>query len=157
MEIIILIVLLLVATLLFILEIFVLPGISIAGLGAVVAYLYAFYYAFTELGDTAGFISMAIGSISIVGCILWFMKSKTVDKLSLKETLAAPENMILKYNLKVGDRGLTITKLSLIGRAVINESPVEVQSIDGFVDEKTPIEIVRIENKTVYVKAIDMN
>lgn len=155
MTVVILIVLLVVAILLFALEIFVLPGISIAGLGAAVAYVYAFYYAFTELGNTAGMISILVAVISIVGCVVWFMKSKTVDRLSLKETLASPENPIHVYGLKVGDSGRTVTKLSLIGKALIHDALVEVHSADGFIDEKTPVKIIRIENNTVYVSPIE--
>jgi len=40
----------------------------------------------------------------------------------------------------------------LIGMADINGHHVEVRSIDGYIDEKTPIIVTRIENGTILVE-----
>lgn len=154
MEIIILIMLLLVAALLFALEIFVLPGITLAGLGATVTYLYAFYYAFTAISPTAGLVSIGIALCTVIGAIVWFMKSKTIERLSLKKTLDAPINPIASSGVKIGDEGTSVTKLSLIGKARFNDTLVEVHSEDGFINEKTLVRITRIANNTIYVCAI---
>ena len=47
---------------------------------------------------------------------------------------------------------MSVTRLTLIGNADFNGHIIEVQSADGFSDEKTPVEIVRINETTVYVK-----
>lgn len=151
MAIFILVILLIISLLLFALEIFVLPGISIAGIGAAVTWIYSFYFAFTEFGVLAGILSIIIAAISIVACIVWFMKSKTVDHLALKEILSTPENPIERLGLKVGDCGIAVTKLSLIGQAIFSDALVEVHSAEGFIDEQSPIQIIRIQNRTVYV------
>lgn len=85
MEIFIIIALILAGLLLFIVEEFLIPGISIAGIASAICLLYANYYAFDALGVTAGFITLIASGIGVVAVTAWFMHSKTVDKLSLKK------------------------------------------------------------------------
>lgn len=152
MEIIILISLLAAALLLFILELFVLPGLSISGIASAAFYLYSIFYAFTEIGSTAGYITIGVSLFSIVLCLWWMARSKTIDRLSMKTTMADIPTSAQSLGLNVGDKGTTITRLSVIGNASFGTLPVEVYSTEGFIDEGTPIEIVRIEGANIYVK-----
>ena len=56
MEVFIIVSLILAGLLLFIVEVFLIPGISIAGIASAICLLYANYYAFDTLGPIAGFI-----------------------------------------------------------------------------------------------------
>lgn len=87
MEVFIIIALILAGVLLFIVEVFLIPGISIAGIASAICLLYANYYAFDTLGPIAGFITLIASVLSCIAIIIWFMHSKTMDKLSLKKTL----------------------------------------------------------------------
>ena len=62
-DIIIICILLLLAVALVILELFFLPGLSVAGLAAVLFYGGALYYAFAHLGITAGIATLIGGRI----------------------------------------------------------------------------------------------
>ncbi len=137
---------------LFAVEVFLVPGISLAGIGATLCILYAIFYAFVYVGTTAGWISVACSALGIALVTVWFMRSKTVDRLALKKTLDYKPDPLKGLDLKAGDTGTTVTRLTLIGNADFNGNIVEVQSTDGFIDEKTPVEIVRINNGTVYVR-----
>ena len=53
---------------------------------------------------------------------------------------------------KVGDTGISTTRLAQIGYAEINGNIVEVKSIDGFLNEKTPIIVSRITDGTIMVE-----
>ena len=57
--------------------------------------------------------------------------------------------------VKIGDTGVAITRLALIGNALINDNIVEVKSCDGFLDENTPIIVERILEKVIMVKRND--
>ena len=154
MEVLIIVALILAGLLLFIVEVFLIPGISIAGIASAICLLYANYYAFDALGLTAGFITLAA---SILGCIAitaWFMHSKTVDKLSLKKTLDYKINPLKGLDINIGDEGVTVTRLALIGNADINGHIVEVRSADGLIDEKTPVYVERIVERTVIVRKL---
>lgn len=154
MEILIIIALILAGLLLFIVEVFLIPGISIAGIVSAICLLYANYYAFDELGVTAGFISLAASIIGCIGITAWFMHSKTVDKLSLKKSLDYKIDPLKGLDIHVGDEGVAVTRLALIGNADIDGHIIEVRSADGLIDEKTPVYVERIVEGTVIVRKI---
>lgn len=151
MEILIIIALIVAGLLLFAVEVFLVPGITLAGIASGVSLLYAIYYAFHAVGMQAGFITLAVVAVGIIGVTIWFMRSKTVDRLSLKKTLDYKPEPLKGTNIQVGDTGTSLTRLTLIGNAEINGHIVEVQSADGFIEERTSVRVTRIDNSTVYV------
>ena len=56
MDVLIIIALIAAAVILFLVELFVIPGIGLAGISALVCIIYANYYAFANLGTGAGII-----------------------------------------------------------------------------------------------------
>lgn len=154
MEVLIIAALILAGLLLFIVEVFLIPGISIAGMASAICLLYANYYAFTALGTAAGFITLIASVVGCIAIMAWFMHSKTVDKLSLKKTLDYKIDPLQDAGIKVGDEGITTTRLALIGNAEINGHIVEVRSSDGLIDEHTPICVVRIAESGVIVRKL---
>ncbi|CCY90378.1 NfeD family protein [Phocaeicola sp. HCN-6420] len=151
MEILIIIALIVAGLLLFAVEVFLVPGITLAGIASGISLLYAIYYAFHNVDTQTGFITLAIVVAGIIGVTIWFMRSKTVDRLSLKKTLDYKPQPLKGTNIQVGNTGTSLTRLTLIGNAEINGHIVEVQSADGFIEERTPVRVVRIDNSTVYV------
>ena len=154
MELFIIVALILAGLLLFIVEVFLIPGISIAGIASAICLLYANYYAFDALGLTAGFITLAASVIGCIAITVWFMHSKTVDKLSLKKTLDYKIDPLKGLDIQIGDKGITVTRLALIGNANINGHLIEVRSADGLIDEKTPIYVERMIEGAVIVRKL---
>lgn len=138
--------------LLFAIEVFLIPGISIAGIASAGCILYAIYYAFDTLGILPGVVTLIASAIGIAGVTVWFLRSKTVDKLSLKKTIDYRPEPLKDLNLKVGDKGMSLTRLALIGKAEFDGHIIEVRSADGFIDEKTPVQVERILEGIVMVK-----
>lgn len=101
---------------------------------------------------TGGLITLAVSVIAGVGSIVWFMRSKTLDKLALKKDIDSKVDRSAEKSVKVGDTGISTTRLAQIGYAEINGNIVEVRSIDGFLDEKTPIVVRRITDGTILVE-----
>lgn len=152
MEVFIITALILAGLLLFIVEVFLIPGTSIAGIASAICLLYANYYAFDALGTTAGFVTLAATALGSVAITVWFMHSKTVDKLSLKKTLDYKMNPLKGLDIRVGDEGVAVTRLALIGNAEINGHVIEVRSADGLIDEKTSVYVERIIEGSVIVR-----
>ena len=152
MEIAIIAVLLIVAIILFLVELFLAPGITIAGILAGGCYLYANYYAFTHLGMTGGFVTLSISAVACVVSLILFMRSKTLDRVSLKTNITGKVDRTAERSVKVGDTGITTTRLALVGYADIGGQIVEVKSADGFLDEKTPIVVTRITDGILFVQ-----
>ena len=87
-----------------------------------------------------------------IGSIIWFMRSKMLDKLALKKDIDSKVDRSAEKSVKVGDTGISTTRLAQIGYAEINGNIVEVRSIDGFLNEKTPIIVSRITDGTILVE-----
>ena len=89
MDILIIAALIIAAVILFLVELFVIPGISIAGILAGGCIIFANYYAFAFMGTTAGIITLAVSAVACIGSLVWFMRSKTLDKLALKKDITS--------------------------------------------------------------------
>ncbi|MCD8094418.1 MAG: NfeD family protein [Bacteroides sp.] len=152
MDILIIAALIIAAVILFLVELFVIPGISIAGILAGGCIIFANYYAFAFMGTTAGVITLAISAVACIGSLVWFMRSKTLDKLALKKDITSKVDRSAEDRVKIGDTGVTTTRLALIGYAEINGDIVEVKSTDGFLNEKTPIIVTRITDGVILVE-----
>lgn len=154
MNILIIALLILAGILFFIIEVFLVPGITLAGIAAAICLLYANYYAFAYLGLTTGFLSLAASAAGCMAVVIWFMHSKTIDRLSLKKDINSKVNNQAEKDVKVGDTGIAITRLALIGNAEINGHIVEVKSMEGLIDERTPIIVIRITENIIMVKKL---
>lgn len=154
MDILIIVSLIVAGLLLFAIEVFLIPGISLAGLASAGCILYANYYAFDTLGTLPGIITLIVSALGIIAVTVWFMRSKTVDKLSLKKTIDYRPEPLKGLELKVGDEGIAITRLALIGNAEFNGHIIEVRSADGFIDEKCRIRVERILDGIVMVQKV---
>lgn len=152
METFIILALILAGLLLFMVEVFLIPGISIAGIASAICLLYANYYAFGTLGPMAGSVTLIASVLGCIAIIIWFMRSKTIDKLSLKKTLDYKIDPLKGIRIRIGDRGVTVTRLALIGNADINGHIIQVHSSDGLIDENTPIYVERMIEGTVIVR-----
>ena len=154
MDIVIIASLIIAGLILFIIEVFLLPGISIAGIVSAGCLLYANYYAFDTLGTVPGCITLAISVIGVVAITIWFMRSKTVDKLSLKKTIDYRPEPLKGLDLKVGDEGIALTRLALIGNAEFSGRIIEVRSSGEFIDQKSKIRVERILDGVVLVEKV---
>ena len=142
------------AVILFLVELFVIPGISVAGFLAGGCIIFANYYAFAYMGTTSGVNTHNISALACIGSLVWFMRSKTLDKIALKKNITSKVDRSAEEKVKVGDIGVTTTRLALIGYAEINGDIVEVKSSDGFLNEKTPIIVDRIADGVLLVERL---
>lgn len=117
-------------------ELFVIPGISLAGISALACILYANYYALPIWAWQGGSVTLGISALACIGSLIWFMRSKMLDKLALKKDIDSKVDRSAEESVKVGDKGISTTRLAQIGYAEINGNIVEVRSIDGFLNEK---------------------
>ena len=139
---------------LFIIEVFLLPGISIAGIISAICLLYANYYAFDTLGTIPGCITLDVSAIGVIGITIWIMRAKTVDKLSLKKTIDYRPEPLKGLDLKPGDEGVALTRLALIGNAEFNGRIIEVRSSGDFIEQKSRIRVERILDGIVLVEKV---
>ena len=152
MDILIICLLILAAIILFLVELFIVPGISIAGILAGGCALFANYYAFVHMGTMAGIITVLVTIVAGACAIVCFMRSKTLDRISLKQNITSKIDRSAEARIQIGDTGITTTRLALIGYAQIKDEVVEVKSTGEFLDEHTRIRVVRIVDGTILVE-----
>ena len=152
MDILIICLLILATIILLLIELFIVPGISIAGILAGGCAIFANYYAFTHIGVIGGIITSIFTVITCVGSIIGFMRSKTLDRISLKQNITSKIDRNAEAQIKIGDIGITTTRLALIGYAQIKGIVVEVKSTGELLNENTHIQVVRIIDGIILVE-----
>lgn len=136
-------------------EIFLLPGISIAGIAGAIFLVGGIVYAYLFLGSTAGNITLAASALAMGSTFFWLLKSKSLRKISLETNIEGKVDNSNLQKMAVGDRGIALSRLNPIGKVMVNDVEAEGKSFDGeFIEEETAIEIVRIETYHVLVKRI---
>lgn len=139
-----------VAILLVLLEIFLLPGITIAGIGGALFAIGGVIYAYT-INPMAGHITL-LGSIVVFGiAFAWLLRSKSFSKVALKTDVDSKLTSSRDLGIQVGDEGLTLSRLAPIGKALIKDITVEAKSTGEFIDEDTPIIVIRVDGYNVLV------
>lgn len=134
------------------LEIFFIPGTSLAGIAAAVSLIGANYLVFDTFGISIGFTVLAASLVVCLALGIWMLRSKALDKISLQRTIDSTATTAEQLSVKTGDRGKAITRLALIGNADFDGKIVQVQSADGFIDEQTPVVVCRVIEGQVWVK-----
>lgn len=134
------------------LEIFIIPGTSLAGIVSAACLIGANVLVFDSYGLSAGIIVLAASLIVCLVAGIWMLRSKALDRISLKRTIDSTAATEEQLSVKVGDRGIALTRLALIGNADFDGKIVQVQSADGFLDEKTPVVITRVIDGQIWVK-----
>lgn len=135
-----------------VLEVLVIPGtglVGIAGFGMLVFGIYESYHIY---GANAGHITLAASVVLTVLALYFSLKSKTWDRMMLSKNIDGKVNVIDEQNIRLGDEGITSSRLAPMGKALINGSLVEVQSQSGFVDENVEIVVVKVSTNKILVK-----
>ena len=57
-------------------------------------------------------------------------------------------------NVKIGDRGVAITRLAPMGKVEINGKTFEAKSVSELIDEHSHVEVTGYENFNVIVKKV---
>lgn len=144
--------LMVVAILLILAEIFLLPGITIAGIAGALFAIGGVAYAYT-VGITMGNITLGTSVITFGGLFLWLLRSNSFNRVALKTDIESKVDSPRDTSLQVGDVGITLSRLAPIGKARFNNITVEAKSVNDFIDENTPVVIVRVDGYNVLVES----
>lgn len=146
------IVLILVGLVLIFAEILLIPGIGIAGILGLLSMGGSCFYAFNQMGTTAGVIVTVINAVLIVALSVWVLRAKTWKRFTLNTNIDSKAIDRYEEKLTIGDRGRTITRLSPMGSAKFLDEVYEVKALEGMIDPGVDVEVVLIEDNKIYVK-----
>lgn len=152
-DLIIIIAVILLGVVFMLIEIFLLPGISIAGIAGAIFLIGGILYAYIFQGSTIGNITLAGTAVLLGGSFFWLLKSKSLRKISLDTNIEGKVDTSYLQKITVGDIGVTLSRLNPIGQVLVNDVEAEAKSFDGeFIDEDTEIEVIKVETYNVLVK-----
>jgi membrane-bound ClpP family serine protease len=145
--------LILLGIILILIELLVVPGISVAGIGGVLLIIGGIVLGYHFHGTTAGnYILLASGVLMILLVVL-ALKLKTWQRFGLQSTIDSKVGVLKTEEIKEGDEGISISRLAPIGKAMFNEKLFEVHSEGEYIDENQPIIVIRISgNNKIFVK-----
>ena len=136
-------------------EIIFVPGTTIVGALGVIFSGYGIYLGYDYFGTSTGTIIL-LGTlvINVVALVMAF-KGRSWERFSLKNTMKGKFNEDFQPQLKIGDKGLSISSLKPIGKALINDQEIEVRSNGGYINENVEIEVFRIESTKIFVQPVN--
>ncbi|MCF8308231.1 MAG: NfeD family protein [Bacteroidales bacterium] len=134
------------------LEILVIPGTTVAGIIGSGLIVVAIWQTYEQYGSETGIIFLGSTVLITVVALYFALKGKTWRRLMLKSELQGKVEHFEKYQPKVGDEGVTISRISPMGKARFNEDYYEVKSYSGYIDPNTPVIIAKIESNKIIVK-----
>ena len=133
-------------------ELVLLPGISIGTVLSLLCYGAAAYFGFLRFGALGGGATIvAILAVSLVATVI-SLRAKTWQRFSLDQKIDSSSMESPADELKAGDRGTTVSRLSPMGKVKIGGKVYEAKSTDVYIDQRKEVEVVGFENFTVIVK-----
>jgi len=154
MSVTIIVALILVGLLLLVIELLIVPGISVAGIASLVFFSAGVILAYKYFGGTVGNITLLLTIIAIIVTIFLALKPATWKGLSLHTTIDSKVVDDFISTLRPGERGIAKSKMSPIGEIIVRENVVEAESVSPFIEVGQEVEIVKIEQKKIYVKPL---
>ncbi|MHB9055600.1 MAG: NfeD family protein [Paludibacteraceae bacterium] len=156
MDVLIVIILIVVAVIFLLLEIFLIPGFTVAGVTGLVLVAVSVWYAYSHIGPMAGHITLA-GSFLFTGIAIWiFLKSKTLERMSLKTNVTGTVDEINENLIRVGDKGITVSRLAPMGKVKVNGIVVEAKTGSEFIDQKQEIVVLEVFKTNVLVEKTEI-
>lgn len=151
-EILIVVALILLGILFMLAEIFLLPGISIAGIAGAIFLIGGIVYSYLFIGSMAGNITLAATAIAMGASFFLLLKSKSLRKISLETNIESKVDNSDLGKISVGDTGIALSRLNPTGKVMVNDLTVEGKSFNGeFIDDDDEIEVVRIDTYQIPV------
>lgn len=131
-------------------EIFLIPGVGIAGLLGIASLVGSSVYAFMEIGNTAGLVISSVNVAILIALTIYALRAKTWKRATLETNIDAKamENVFVS----VGDEGKTSTRLAPMGQAMFGTKSIEVKALEGIINPNVDVVVVMIDDNKIYVK-----
>lgn len=147
--------LIVIGIILFYVEFLIVPGVTIAGIAGAILVMVGVYFGYTEYGTPTGHYILGITALVSVFSIIFMLRSKTWEKVALASTIVGRSSSSLDTELKIGEKGETVTRLNPYGKVLINNKFYEAKSSGAFLDPKTKIEVKKIDRSQLIVKPLN--
>lgn len=149
MEVAILVLLSVLSISLLLLEIFLIPGVTVAGIIGGLIMIAGFIGAIYLWGLAPAILYLVINLVVLGLLIYYFIKSKAIDRIALKKELEGGLEQPLP---SLGDRGVAISRMNLYGTVFINGVEYEAKAESEYIDEGTGVVVTVARKGEVIVR-----
>ncbi len=150
------ILLILLGLLLFLAELVLLPGITVAAVGAFCCLVGAVTWAFVGGGMVMGFIVLAVVVVMLVLLTILFLRPRTWNRFALKTNIESQVQPVeIEKQVEVGVQGITLTRLAPMGKVQIDGQIFEAKSLDSYIDPRQEVIVIGYDNATLVVRGAE--
>ncbi len=138
---------------LLIVEFFLLPGTTIAGILGAITMIVGIFLSYSYLGVVAGHLSLVISLI--ISIVLFVIGYKTLNSkgVALDEELTGKMNTLEDdFDLVLGNIGMAYGDIKPAGKAIFNHKIYNVRTNGEFIPDNARIEIIEIYRNEIRVK-----
>lgn len=135
-------------------ELVFLPGAALGVILSLASYAAATYFAFVRIGMVGGFITLGIILLLSLIATIISLRAKTWQRFALKNKVEGQSMQTPAEDVKIGDCGVTISRLSPMGKVLIGGKEYEAKSAEAYIDQRTEVTVIGFENFTIIVKSI---
>jgi len=140
--------------LLTVIEVVIVPGSTVAGIGALIMFGLGIYFSYSTYGTQIGNYVLAGTLFFIVVVLIFALKANTWKRFMLETNVDGVANVITT-DIKTGDKGITVARLNPIGKVLVGDEYYEAKTINNIIDPNVEIVIVKIEGNTLIVKPLN--
>lgn len=140
---------------LLIVEFFLLPGTTIAGILGAITMIVGIFLSYSYLGVEAGHLSLVISLL--ISIVLFVIGYKTLNSkgVALDEELTGKMNTLEDdFDLTLGNTGMAYGDIKPMGKAIFNHKIYNVRTNGEFIPDNASIEIIEIYRNEIKVKQV---
>ena len=148
-----LIIILIIAGLLFLLlEVLVIPGTTVVGIAGFALIIFSVWESYNVFGSPTGHFVL-LGTIFFTILTIYLaLKSKTWNRIMLKTEISGKVNEIDSTKVQAGDSGISVSRLTPGGKALIKDEYYEVHTNGEFIDQEYEIVVTHLADNKIFVK-----
>ncbi|MEA5111012.1 hypothetical protein SDC9_18018 [bioreactor metagenome] len=148
-----LIIILIIAGLLFLLlEVLVIPGTTVVGIAGFALIVFSVWESYHVFGSPTGHFVLSGTIFFTILTIYLALKSKTWNRIMLKTEISGKVNEIDSTKVQAGDSGISVSRLTPGGKALIKDEYYEVHTNGEFIDQESEIVVTHLADNKIFVK-----
>lgn len=141
--------------LLLLVEIMLVPGVGIAGILGVGSLVASSVLAWTEFGAETGLIVTSVNLVLIIVLLVVSLRAKMWKRFELKTNIESKVSQFAPGEIKVGDSGVTLTRLVPRGTVRFGQRQIECKAAEDMIDPGVSVTVVHVEDSQVFVRKSD--
>ncbi len=148
----IIIILILLGLLLIVLELFVIPGITIAGIAGFIFTAAGIYLTYLKFGSDVGHFTLGITLLFFIGLMVFALRSNTWNRFMLTTNVDSTVEPVSEELIHEGDVAVTVTRLNPVGKVKVNGVTIEAKCPGEYVEPDSEVIVTKVYKNHIIVK-----